>query len=142
MAISISVPAILDDVLTLLTFPFLLASAYWLLLHRGWQPGPQNLIGEPWAYLDSHVFAALFGIFTGYVAILYLARVLRGRFENGWIWFVLWLSWYAVGVGMASVAVFVFFASPKIPQWAAGGFFLAGLRWMSAATRPLKKPED
>lgn len=44
MAVSVTIPAILDDVLTLLALPFLLASACWLLLHYGWPLSGNNTV--------------------------------------------------------------------------------------------------
>ena len=141
MAISISVPANLDEVLTLMTFPYLLASAYWLLLHYGWPPSGHDLHHHR-PYADMHLIGLTVLVYGGYHGVLMLARFLLDNADGGWIWQLPWFLMYTAGVGITSLAVFVFFAVSQIPQWVAGGVFLGGLRWTYATIRPLRKKTE
>ncbi|WP_163057034.1 hypothetical protein [Acidithiobacillus ferrooxidans] len=141
MAFSISVPAAFDEALNLVTFPFLLASVYWLFLYYGGAPSHRE-VQHPWPYPDMHLFGWTVLVYGGYLGVLTLARFLLDNADGGWIWQALWFLMYTAGVGITSLSVFVFFAVPQIPQWVAGGVFLGGLRWMHATTRPLGKKKD
>jgi hypothetical protein len=141
MALSLTVPVVFDDVLNLAVFPFLLASVYWLFLHYGWPPSNHE-VHHPWPYPDIQLLGFTVIAYVGYLGVLTLARFLLDNKHGEWVWQVSWFLMHTVGVGIASVAVFVFFSVPQIPQWVTGGVFLGGLRWMYATIRPLGKKTD
>jgi hypothetical protein len=126
MSISIPVPVVFGEVITLVTFPLLLAAIIWFVGPNEWGQAFQIFIKES-AQMHWHPFYWIASLFLGYMGVLVFALFAQRNMGDGWLLGGLWIIPYSFGTCLAAVAILVFFVGSSIPQWVAAGFFRGGL---------------